>query len=157
MGNFNFFFFFFFAYGSVRTNGGKFIPPCLLCKFASLTCFARSGIKSKLFSDIQEEPVKTRKDRFILLLTFFFFNFALLTGDIVTDIWNGIDLISRGDVNWGRLTLFFSFCPFLLRFLGNLFKLLVNRCKKKDMSKRRSLQMKLKESVWFSPILHPFE
>jgi hypothetical protein len=26
-------------------NGVKFIPPCSLKKFASLTCFARRGIK----------------------------------------------------------------------------------------------------------------
>jgi hypothetical protein len=110
-----------------------------------------------LFSGIPVEPVKTRKDCFILLLTFFIFNVLLIFLDIGSDIWNGIDLISRGDVIWGGLTLFFSSCPFLLRFLANLFKLLVNRRKQKDMSKRRSLQMKLKESVWFSPILHPFE
>ena len=40
---FYFYFFIFFAYGRERTNW--FIPPCLLCKFASLTCFARRGIK----------------------------------------------------------------------------------------------------------------
>ena len=34
---------FFFHMGG-RTNGGKFIPPCLLRKFALLTCFARRGI-----------------------------------------------------------------------------------------------------------------
>ncbi len=39
------FFFFFFAYGRERTNRVKFIPPCLLCKFALLTCSARRGIK----------------------------------------------------------------------------------------------------------------
>ncbi len=44
MGNFNFFFFF-FAYGRERANGVKFIPPCSLRKFASLTCIARIGIK----------------------------------------------------------------------------------------------------------------
>ena len=41
----NFFFFFPFAFGMERTNGVKFIPPCSLRKFASLTCFARRGIK----------------------------------------------------------------------------------------------------------------
>ncbi len=38
------FFFFFFAFGWKRTNGVKFIPPCSLRKFASLTCSARRGI-----------------------------------------------------------------------------------------------------------------
>ncbi len=42
MGNF-FFFFFFFAFWRERTNGVKFIPPCLLRKFASLTYSARRG------------------------------------------------------------------------------------------------------------------
>jgi hypothetical protein len=112
-----------------------------------------------LFSGIPEEPVKTSWDRIKLLLTFFIFNVLLLTGDIGSDIWNGFDLISRGDFIWGGLTLFFSSCPFLLRILANLFKLLVlvNRRNKKDLSKKRSLQMKLKESWQFSPILHPFE
>ncbi len=41
--------FFFFAYGRERTNGVKFIPPCLLRKFASLTCFARRGIKQTFY------------------------------------------------------------------------------------------------------------
>jgi hypothetical protein len=36
-------FFFFFAYGRERMNGVKFIPPCLLRKFASLTCSTRRG------------------------------------------------------------------------------------------------------------------
>ncbi len=63
MENFNFFFFFFFAYGKERTNGVKFIPPCSLRKFASLTCFARRGIKSwiikitKFFGQISSKIV----------------------------------------------------------------------------------------------------
>jgi hypothetical protein len=88
---------------------------------------------------------------------FFIFNVALLTGDIVSDIWNGIDLILRGDINWGRLTLFFSFCPFLVRFSIILVKLYItSRKKKKDLSEIRFLKMRLKESWWFSPMVHPF-
>jgi hypothetical protein len=127
----------------------------------SITCTSVDKIWKKktysLFSGIPEEPVKTSRDRVIILLTFFIFNVLLIFLDIGSDIWNGIDLISRGDVIWGGLTLFVSSCPFLLRFWANFFKLLVNRCKKKDLSKRRSLQMKLKESWRFSPIFHPFE
>jgi hypothetical protein len=52
MGNLNFFFFFFFfAFGRERMNGEKFIPPCSLRKFASLTCFARSGINYNVSSE----------------------------------------------------------------------------------------------------------
>ncbi len=48
MGNFNFNFFFFLHWRE-RTNGVKFIPPCSLRKFASLTCLACRGIKYSLF------------------------------------------------------------------------------------------------------------
>ena len=109
-----------------------------------------------MFSDIKKKPVKTRMDRIQLLSMFFIFKVALLTSDIVSDIWNGFDLISRGDVNWGRLTLFFSFCPFLVRLLAILVKLFISCCKK-NLSTIRFQEMKFKESWRFTPILHPFE
>ncbi len=37
---------FFFSHGRERTNGVKFIPPCSLRKFATLTCSARRGINA---------------------------------------------------------------------------------------------------------------
>ncbi len=49
---FFFFFFFFFVYGRERTNGVKFIPPCSLRKFASLTCSACRGIKIKRLNNL---------------------------------------------------------------------------------------------------------
>ena len=44
-GNFNFFF---CVYGRERMNGVKLIPPCLLRKFALLTCSACRGIRFQL-------------------------------------------------------------------------------------------------------------
>jgi hypothetical protein len=112
-----------------------------------------------LFSDAPEEqPVKTRWDRIQLLSMFFIFNVLLIFFDIGSDIGNGFNLILRGDVIWGSLTLFFSFCPFLVRFLAILVKLFIasGYKKKKDFSEKRFQQMKLKASWWFSPIVHPF-
>jgi hypothetical protein len=47
----NLLFLFYFVNGRERTNGVKFIPPCLLRKLALLTCFARRIIL------IDQEPV----------------------------------------------------------------------------------------------------
>jgi hypothetical protein len=86
---------------------------------------------------------------------FFIFNVFLLTGDIASDIWNGINLISRGDVYWGSYTLLFSALPFLAQILAVLFDLL-DASTKNNLAEKNAQRKKLFECLWFTPVLHPF-
>ena len=52
---------------------------------------------------------------FQMLLKFFIFSIALLTADIVTDIFTAEDFFSKDHIYWGTFTLIPIFAPFIAR------------------------------------------